>query len=135
MRAIDPGATQTIICPFDKDTPPAEFVISTALSVGVRNRFMDTFMSLAGRYRDEEQVTTTELYKEYRELVRLGLRGMANVYDSTGKALVVNGSVTDEILNHLSELRISESGYDNVINWLGAEIWRANTVSDAEKKT
>jgi hypothetical protein len=134
MKAQDPQSTKVITCPFDKDTPKAEFTISTSLPVGVRNRFMDIFMDVSKKITEEENVKTSELYGHYRELVKVGLKGLVNVYDPTGKTLAVNGTVSDEVLNHLSEMKIAGSGFDNIINWLGTEVWRANTLQEEEKK-
>jgi hypothetical protein len=134
MKAQDPGSTRVITCPFDKDTPKGEFIISTALPVGTRNTFMDVFMDLSRKFSEEDPVKTAELYAHYRELVKAGLKGMKNLFTPDGKALSVNGTVSDEVLGHLSEMRLFGSGFDNVVNWLGTEIWKANTLQDEEKK-
>ena len=134
MKAQDPQDTKSITCPFDKDSLKAKFTVSTALSVGVRNRFMDIFMDVARKITDEENIKTAELYTHYRELVKVGLKGIENVFDSKGNTLHVNGTVSDEVLNHLSEMKLQGSGFDNVVNWLGTEIWRANTLQEEEKK-
>lgn len=134
MKAQDPQSTKTITCPFDSDEPKAGFTISTALPVSVRNRFMDVFMDVAKRLQDEDTVKTAELYNHYRELVKAGLKGLENVFDPKGMALKVNGTVPDDVLNHLSEIKFPGSGFDNAVNWLGAEIWKANTLQEEEKK-
>lgn len=135
MRAQDPQSTKSITCPFDPDEPKGEFIISTGLPVSLRNRFMDVFMEISRRLTDEDSVKTTELYGHYRELVKVGLKGLTNIYDSKGNSISVNGSVPDTVLDALAEMRLPGSGFDNVINWLGTEIWKANTLQEEEKKS
>jgi len=135
MKAQDPQSTKTITCPFDSDEPKASFTISTALPVAVRNRFMDTFMDVAKKLNKEEDVKTSELYSHYRELVKVGLKSMTNVYDPKNNLIPMSGVVTDQILDVLSEIKLQGSGFDNLINWLGTEVWKANTLQDEEKKS
>lgn len=132
MKAQDPTSTKDITCPFDTEEPKAVFTISTALPVSVRNRFMDVFMGLSSRVK-ENPATVSETYGHYREMVKIGLRGVQNLYAGKGQAITVNGSVSDEVLDSLSEIRI-KTGFDNLVNWLGSEIWKANTLRDEEKK-
>jgi hypothetical protein len=134
MKAQDPQSTKTLTCPFDKDEPRGEFIITTALPVSSRNQFMDIFVEQAAVLQKGERNSIVETHKHYRELVRLGLKGTVNVYDSGGKGLIINGHPSDETLNHLAEVRLPGSGWDNVLNWLANEIWRANTLQDEEKK-
>jgi hypothetical protein len=135
MKAQDPQSTKDITCPFDKDSPQAVFTISTALPVAVRNRFMDVFMEVARRISDDDSVKTSDLYGHYRELVKVGLKKVENVYDSKNNQITINGSVSDADLNLLSEITFKGSGFDNAVNWLGAEIWKANTLAEEEKKS
>jgi hypothetical protein len=135
MKAQDPQSTKDITCPFDTDEPRAVYTISTALPVGVRNKFMDVFMDVARKVRGDEQVKTSELYSHYRELVKVGLKAVQNVYDGKGNTVVLNGSVSDAVLDTLAEVRLIGSGFDNLVNWLGTEIWNANTLQEEEKKS
>jgi len=133
MRAQDPQGTKDITCPFDTEEPKAVFTISTSLPVAIRNRFMDVFMELGTRAK-EKPATVSESYGHYREIVKVGLKGLVNTYGGKGNAITMNGHVTDEVLDSLSEIRL-KTGFDNLVNWLGSEIWKANTLADEEKKS
>jgi hypothetical protein len=135
MKALNPNATKVITCPFDVDEPKAEFDISIALPHKVRMELLDTSQGLAADIKDGESVPS-ELHGFLRACAKAGLRGVRNVYDRSGKLVVMNGQgATDAILDELSEVRIKVTDFDNLVNWIGTQVWTANQLDETEKKT
>lgn len=134
MRMTDPKAVKTVVCEFDTSDDKATFDVTAALPVNERNRFMDTFQEVAKKNTAGETLKISELHTIYRDLVKVGLKKISGVYTSAGGAVTMNGHVSDEVLNQLAEVRLEGTGFDNLINWLGTEIWKANTLQEDDKK-
>jgi hypothetical protein len=135
MKALNPNAVKTITCPFDTDEPKAEFDISVALPHRVRVDLLDKVKGLAADIIEGESVPS-EMHEFLRMCAKAGLRGVRNVYGRSGKLVSVNGQgATDEILDDLAEVRIKALDFDNLVNWLGSEVWKENQLPEEEKKT
>lgn len=135
MKALNPNAVKTITCPFDTDEPKAEFDISIALPHKVRVNLLDSARGIAVDVLEGETVPS-ELHDFLRSCAKVGLRGVRGVYGPGGSLVTMNGQgATDAILDELSEVRIKIADFDNLVNWLGSEVWKANQLDETEKKT
>ena len=135
MKALNPNAVKTITCPFDADEPKAEFDIAVALPYKVRVDLLDSAQGIAVDVLEGE-TTPSELHAFLRKCAKAGLRAVRNVYGPSGSIVTINGQgVTDAVIDELSEVRIKVSDFDNLVNWIGSEIWKANQLDDTEKKT
>ena len=110
----------------------ATFTVAIGMGFKKRNEFQDRFAEFASR---EERIKTSEYYEIYRDLVRECLKGCDNVYDADGNKIQIPSPVSDEILDKLSDILLPETGYDNLITWLGLRCWQTISLNEQEKKT
>lgn len=135
MRAASPTSVKVLTCPYDTEEPKAEFTISLSIPYGVRNELLDEFSEMSEVLTKGGSSKPSKLYSVFRKVVKSGLKGFKGLYGRGGDVLSMNGQVTDQLLDELSEIKLPGTGFENIINWLGSEIWAANTLPEQEKKT
>jgi hypothetical protein len=124
MRVTDPNAIKTIKHPSDD----AEFDISVSMPKHERTAYTEEMNNLPPN--DSGIVTKTQAL--YEKIVKSGLRQMRFVYDANGEPLEVKGTVSNELLKKLFEIRLPE--WDNLVIWLGQEIYKENMMTEEAKK-
>jgi hypothetical protein len=127
MRVTDPNATKVIKHPSDEG---AEFEISVSLSRDKRMAFAQELQSLAPKA--DEPMSQTRMQGFYGRLVKECLKGLRGVEDASGGILALMGPVSDALLKQLQEIRLPD--FDNLVLWLGQEIYKENILSEEDKK-
>ena len=127
MRVTDPNAVKTIKHPSDEE---AEFDISISMTSEKRMQFQQDFFALAP---DEGKTVVIAKYQAYyARLVKEGLRGLRGVFDASGGILALTTPISEAVIKQLSEVRLPDD--DNLVRWLGKEIYKENILSEEDKK-
>ena len=140
MRELDVNATLVVTCPFDAEVTPTEFDIAVGIAGATRLMLKDMHAKTIGV--DGDQPKPSALAAFFREVVKHGLRGMRFFYGADGipvayETELVAGLtvVSARVLDRLERTITPGTGYDTLLNWLGAEIWQRTTMSAEQKKT
>jgi hypothetical protein len=141
VRVVNPDSTITVKAPFDGDDVPAEFDIAVGIVGDDRAALLDMQAENdAGAVKG--RIKPSALRAFFRECVRVGLRGIRHFkgLDGNDVALVFverNGRrvVADSVIRELEMCVTSGTGFDTMLNWVGAEIWQRTTLTAEQKKT
>jgi hypothetical protein len=127
MRVTDPNAIKTIKHPSDDE---AEFDISVSMTREKRMQFQQDYFALAPGEKDPVVIAKYQAY--YGRLVKDCLKGLRGVFDASGGILALTMPISDGLLKQLCEVRLPDE--DNLVLWIGKEIYKENILSDSEKK-
>lgn len=128
---MTPGSSiffKTITCPFETEEPKVEFTIDVNLPKAL-------LAALAEKHAEREH--GFRFGARFQDLVRYGLKGVKNLRDGAGNPIESRAAadeegrlvVSEETLQALS-IPLLEGGHDTIIDWLGMEIYKANTIAE-----
>ena len=129
-KAIQTNRTEDIACPY-LDNPTPVCTMNVAFPYPLRNAVNGHLTDLPETLSDVDKA-----YSHFRFISKLGLKAITGVVDADGNKLAWEGDeVSEDALDTLSEIKLpSKSGYDSLLTWLGAEIWRRNTLDEGAGK-
>lgn len=142
MRAVNPNEILTVTAPFESDPVPTEFDIVVGITGAERSRLMD--LRVEGEQAETKvgHSVPSTLGSFFREVVAFGLRGLRNFTGQNGKPVVLKfvdkdgrRLVAKEVLDELEACLTPGTSFDNLLNWLGIEIWQRSTLTPEQKKT
>lgn len=141
LRSLSTASTRLITCPYDDPESPAEFEIADMLPVAIRAELRDNYSGFERNGDGPKSIARFSFAARNIEIVRYGLRSVKNLEDATGKPVELRTSVkqgravlTDASIELLA-IPLLKDGYDTLIDWLADQIWKANSVSEEDRKS
>lgn len=140
IKALSPGATKVVKCPFDKSNPQTEFVITESLPVDKRSELSDGYTDY--ERKDKSLLVRHNRSQRNQQIVRYGLKAWRGFQDGSGNEVPLPIEAEGD-LNVVSKVGLQmlsiklpgmvEAGFDTLIDWLAEEIWNANKVGGDEE--